>query len=316
MRFLINRPDIYSGLPVTRRDCLRYVMYGLGLLLAGPRFHSKTVASTTGPSILDKYLGEELSYQVGFWLISHCGYAKTGFIRTDLPDIYRISLEGHGVGFINFLLGRVRYSYTSFCQYLSDQDRLRPVYFELKKKRGDKEALRSVRFDYAAGEIVFLKSNPAGETRTQRESMKADRIYEDYLTLFYNFRHGYYGPIERDRKVLLPLYTKKQMQPVKLQIANLEKEKLFRSQEFNKADKHFFMQFQISPEDVSSGSGEIEGWLSSDATPVKGTIQDVIFFGDLWGELKERKVVDSVQRVKIPDTIRKVLDESSGYPFN
>lgn len=307
MRFLKNRPDIYSGLPVTRRVCLGYLIHGLGLLLAVPLSLAKSVASTTGPSILDKYLGEELSYQIGFWLISHCGDAKTGFLRTDLPDIYRLSLEGHGIGFINFLLGRVNYSYTSFCQYLSDQDRLRPVYFELKKKRGNKEALRSVRFDYAAGEIIFLKSNPADKTRIQRESMKADQIYEDYLTLFYNFRHGYYGPIERGRKLLLPLYTKKQMQPVKLQIANLEKEKLFRSQEFNKTDKHFFMQFQISPEDVSSGSGEIEGWLSSDATPVKGTIQDVIFFGDLWGDLIRKQAVKQDQQVKVPTGLQNLF---------
>ena len=304
MRFLKNRPDIYSGLPVTRRDCLRYFIHGWGLLLTGPLFLAKTAVRTNGPSILGKYLGEELSYQIGFWLIDHCGDAKTSFIRTDLPDIYRISLEGHGVGFINFLLGGVKYSYSSFCQYLPDIDRLRPVYFKLKKKRGDKEDLRSITFDYAAGEIEFLKSNPTGKTRIQSESMKADQIYEDYLTLFYNFRHGYYGPIERDRKFLLPLYTKKQMQPVKLQIADLEKEKQFRSQEFNKIGKHFFMQFQINPEDVSSGSGEIKGWMSSDAIPVKGTIEDVVFFGDLWGELKERKVLDSAQRVKIPDTIK------------
>ena len=299
-----NKSDVFYGRYLTRRDCLRYLMHGLGLLLAVPLSLAKTAGSTTDSSILGKYLGEELSYQIGFWLIGHCGDAKTGFIRTDLHDIYRLSVEGHGIGFINFLLGRVKYSYTSFCQYLSDQDRLRPVYFELKKKRGDKETLRSVRFDYAAGEIEFFKSNPAGKTRTQREFMKADRIYEDYLTLFYNFRHGYYGPIERDRKVLLPLYIKKEMQPVKLQIADLEKEKQFRSQEFNKTGKHFFMQFQINPEDVSSGSGKIKGWMSSDAIPVKGIMEDVVFFGDLWGELKERKVVVSGQRVKIPDTIK------------
>ena len=299
-----NKSDVFYGRYLTRRDCLRYLMHGLGLLLAVPLSLAKTAGSTTDSSILGKYLGEELSYQIGFWLVGHCGDAKTGFIRTDLHDIYRLSVEGHGIGFINFLLGRVKYSYTSFCQYLSDQDRLLPVYFELKKKRGDKETLRSVRFDYAAGEIVFFKSNPAGKTRTQREFMKADRIYEDYLTLFYNFRHGYYGPIERDRKVLLPLYIKKEMQPVKLQIADLEKEKQFRSQEFNKTGKHFFMQFQINPEDVSSGSGKIKGWMSSDAIPVKGIMEDVVFFGDLWGELKERKVVVSGQRVKIPDTIK------------
>ena len=90
-------------------------------------------------------------------------------------------------------------------------------------------------------------------------------------------------------------------------VANFEKEKQFRSREFNKTDKHFFMQFQINPEDVSSGSGEIKGWLSPDAIPVKGTIEDVVFFGDLWGGLKEKNFVDPGQRAKIPTAIRNLF---------
>jgi len=304
LRSFENRPDSFFDHCMTRRDCLRYLMRGWGLLLAMPRSLARAAETASGPSILEKYLGEELSYQVGYWLIGHCGAAKTSFLHTDVPDIYRISLEGRGIGFINFLLGGGEIFLTSFCQYLSEEDRLQPVYFELKKKRGDKEGLRSISYDYASGELVFYESKPAGETLAQRELMRGDRIYEDYLTLFYNFRHGQYGPIERGRKFLLPLYTKKQMQPVKLRIADFEKEKKYRSREFNKTDKDFFIRFQINPEDVSSGSGEILGWLSSDAVPVKGTIQDVVFFGDLWGELQERKVVDSDRQAKIPAAIR------------
>jgi len=51
----------------------------------------------------------------------------------------------------------------------------------------------------------------------------------------------------------------------------------------------------------------VEGWLSSDATPVKGTIKDVIFFGDLWGDLIERQMAASNRRVKIPDTVKNML---------
>ncbi len=292
---------------MTRRDCLRYALRGWGFWLTLPLCLAKAAENTTGPSILEKYLGEELSYQIGFWLIGHCGEAKTGFLRTDVPDIYRIRVEGQGIGFINFLLGRVQYSYTSFCQYVSDQDRLRPVYFELKKKRGATESLRSVRFDYAAGEIVFLQTKPNGENGMQREPMQTDQIYEDYLTLFYNFRHGYYGPLERNRKYQMPLYTKKQMQPLKLFIADFETEKKFRSRELNQTAKHLFIQFQINPEDVSSGSGEIQGWLSSDATPVKGTIQDVVFFGDLWGELVKKQIVAPGQQVKVPAALQNLF---------
>ena len=311
MRFLKNRTEIDSGFAVTRRDCLRYLIHGWGLLLAMPLSLARGAKIASGPSILEKFLGEELHYRIGFWLISHCGDARTGFLPTDMPDIYRIRLEGHGIGFINSLLGGVTYSYTSFCRYISDQDRLQPVYFELEKKRGSRVSRHSAGFNHGANEIVFIRTESSGETVINKEPMKTDRIYEDYLTLFYNFRHGYYGPLKRNRQYQLPLYTKNQMLPVKLQVADVEAEHKYRRRELNQAGKDFFMRFQINPEDVSSGSGEIIGWLSADATPVKGTIRDVVFFGDLWGDLIDRQMVTPSQGVRVPDIVKNVLLSSA-----
>lgn len=309
MRSLKNRPDTYFGPRLTRRDCLRYLISVTGLLLTLPFSLTGAAEVASGPSILEKFLGEQLRYQVGYWLIGHVGDAKAGFLRTNVSDIYKLSLEGRGTGFINFLLGGITYAYTSFCQYEADQDRLRPVYFELKKQRGTNVSLRSVSYNYKAEKIIFLQTNYTGETRKSEAPMRADRIYEDYLTLFYNFRHGNYGLLKRDHHYSLPLCTKKHMKPVELHIADLDTGKKRRSREFNKINKDFFVRFQINPEDVSSGSGEILGWLSSDAVPVKGTIQDVVFFGDLWGELKQRKIVTNSRPAQVPDSFKKLLNE-------
>ena len=261
----------------------------------------------SGPNLLEKYFGEELRYQIGYWLIGNVGDAKTGFSGTDLPGIYRVSLEGRGVGFINSLLGGITYAYESFCQYLPDQDRLRPVYFELKKQRGSRKSLKSVGYDYKAGQISFKQTNPAGDAREHRETMGTGRIYEDYLTMLYNFRHGSYGSLQRGFDYRLPLYTKEQMKPVSLHVADLETEKRLRSREFDRKGKDFFVRFQIPPEDVSSDTGEILGWFSADAVPVKGTIQDVVFFGDLWGELKERIKVVSPRSAKAPAVVKNMI---------
>ena len=300
MGSLFNKPDRYSTPFISRRDCLRYIVCGWGLMVTMPFAPPRAAEVKTRPGILDKYLGEELRYQIGYGLLDHVGDAKTGFMPTDNPGIYKISLEGHGVGFINFLLGGVIYSYTSFCRYLSDQDRLEPVYFELKKQRGTTQSLRTIRYNFKAREIIFQHITPAGDTRMKEEPMTAGRIYEDYLTLFYNFRHGNYGPLERNRLYRLPLYTKEQMQPVKLHIADVATENTLRRRERNQTDKDFFIRFRINPEDVSSGSGEILGWLSADAVPMKGTIADVVFFGDLWGDLIEKQFITPTQQVKVP----------------
>ena len=156
-------------------------------------------------------------------------------------------------------------------------------------------------------EIILQQTTPAGETRLKKEPMTADRTYEDYLTLFYNFRHGLYGPLERNRQYRLPLYTKEQMHPVMLYIADVETETKLRRQEHSQTDKDYFIRFQINPEDVSSGSGEIKGWLSSDATPVKGTIEDVVFFGDLWGDLIKKEIIRPGQLFRVPADIRVML---------
>ena len=303
-----NRSDALSGHYITRRNCLRYLIGGWGLMMTQPLSLIQASEFKSNPSILDRYLGEEIRYKIAYWLIGHVGDAKTEFFRTDLPGIYRISLEGHGIGFINSLLGGIVYSYTSFCQYLPARDCLRPVYFTLKKQRGSKVSLRSVRYNYKAAEISFTQANPTGDTRKQKEPMRADGIYEDYLTMLYNFRHGYYGPLQKGYQYSLPLYTREQMKPVALYIADLETEKRLRSREFNREGKDFFVRFQIPPEDVSSDSGEILGWFSADGVPVKGTIQDVVFFGDLWGELQGREIITNRQSVQVPDVVKTLLN--------
>jgi hypothetical protein len=305
---MVNRveykTDISFDLPMTRRNCLRFFIGSCGLFLALPLSNLMAVAKTNRQSIIDQFLGEELIYNIGFWLFSHCGNARTSFLKTDLPGIYRLGLEGYSVGFIDFLVGKLRYSYMSYAQFSAGDDRLRPVVFQITRKRAGKERRRSIVFDYAAKEIIFSKSGYDEQNEVQREPMTTERIYEDYLTLFFNFRYGHYGPLKRDTIYQLPLYIRKKMKSLSVLIVDHEQEKKQRRNESEKTDKDFFMQFQVTREDVSSGSGHVEGWLSSKAIPLKGTIKDVIFFGDLWGELLERRVADPDEIAIVPDSIK------------
>jgi hypothetical protein len=108
----------------------------------------------------------------------------------------------------------------------------------------------------------------------------------------------------RGRSYQLPIYIRKRMKSLKLQIVSHEEEKKYRQKESVKTDKDFFLQFQVDREDVSSASGEIEGWVSSEAIPIKGTLKDVILFGDLRGELIERRINDPNRVVAIPASVK------------
>lgn len=308
----IFQPDEKASGPLvrgsmTRRECLRFFMGGWGLILTIPIFGAQAAVKSKRKSTVDQFLGEELIFHIGHWLISHCGTARACFEKTELDGIYRASLEGRAVGFIEALVGQICYRYESYSQYSEVEDRLRPVVFQLTKRRMDKQKRKTITFDYSARQIIFSRTRSNGQTRVRRETMKKDKIYEDYLTLSYNFRHGYYGPLMRGRSYQLPIYIRKRMKSLKLQIVSQEEEKKYRQKESVKTDKDFFLQFQVDREDVSSASGEIEGWVSSEAIPIKGTVKDVILVGDLRGELIARRINDPNRVAAVPASVKKEI---------
>jgi hypothetical protein len=160
------------------------------------------------------------------------------------------------------------------------------------------ESRQTVIFDYSKQELTFSRTLPDGKFQQEKIPMKKGVVYEDYLTLFYNFRHGLYGPLERGRTYRLPLQIHKGMNTLELSIAPREEEERNRQQELKKVGKDFFLRFRVNQEDVSSESGEIEGWISHKGLPTKGTIRDVSFFGDLWGELIQSQSEVAPQTVR------------------
>lgn len=278
-----------SARRLTRREWFRTLGGAWGACLAVPSAARAVTTRRPATSILDQFLGETLHYQIGFWLFSHCGDATMSLAETSEPGIYKASMLGRTAGFVDWLLGRYRYAYISYLSWRKPTDRFRPIRFELHKKRSHTATHNSVTFDYGHRELIFAESLASGQLRKKRRPMKPGRVYEDYLTLFYNFRHGCYGPIERGKTYHLPLYIHETMNYLDLHIGSRQEAQKQRQQEANQAGKDYFVRFKVHGEDVSSKSGEIEGWLTKDAVPVKGTIKDVIFFGDLWGDLISRR---------------------------
>ena len=133
-----HKTGIPFDLPMNRRNCLRFLMGNLGLFLAVPSAKAAAAVKTNRQTIVDRFLGEALIYNIGFWLFSNCGNARTSFVKTDLPGIYRLGLEGQSVGFIDFLVGKLRYAYVSYAQFSASDDRLRPVVFQVSRKRAGK----------------------------------------------------------------------------------------------------------------------------------------------------------------------------------
>jgi hypothetical protein len=277
------------------------------LLFSRPPSNAGAAVKTKPKSILDRFLGEELFFHIGYWLIPHCGEAESDLIQTDLPNIYRASLQGRTVGIIDALVGRLRYSYVSYAQFVEKEDRLRPIFFQIIRKRAGKERHRYITLNYKAGEIIFSKIGSDGKSKIRRETLQADQIYEDYLTLGYNLRHGKYGIPERGKQYQLPLYVTPKQKSIKLHVTSIAEAQKQQPDEYIRIDKDFLIRFQVDRKDLSSDSGEVELWVTPEIIPISGKIKDVAFFGDLWGNLIERKFLDPDRIHSIPDDVKNHL---------
>jgi hypothetical protein len=300
----MRKSDFNLEIPMTRRECVRVILVGCGLPLYLWRLSARA-ASTHSKSVLDQYLAEELFFHIGYWLIPHCGEAESSLVKTDIPSIYRASLQGRTVGAIDALVGRLRYSYISYLQYIEKDDRVRPVFSQVIRKRAGREHRRSIMYDYSAGVVIFSKIKSDGRIKVKRALMKTGRIYEDYLTLGYNMRRGYYGAPERGRVYRLPLYIHKKMKSVALRVASIEEAQKLHPGKSVQVAKDYLIQFQVDRKDLSSGTGEVELWVTPEIIPITGKIKDVVFFGDLWGNLIERRSPDPKRIFAIPDDIKK-----------
>ncbi len=303
----MNKSDFEFDPLVTRRDCIKIVLCGCSLLFTRPLCITSAAVKTRAESILDRFLGEELFFHIGYWLIPHCGEAQSNLVRTDIPNIYRSSLQGRTVGIIDVLVGRLRYSYVSYSQFVEKEDRLRPIFFQIIRKRAGKERHRYITFDHNAGEIIFTKIGSDGKSKVRRETLPADPVYEDYLSLGYNLRHGKYGIPERGKDYQLPLYVTQKKKTIKLHVASTAEVLKLHPDESIRIDKDFLMTFQVDRRDLSSGSGEVELWVTPEITPISGRIKDVVFFGDLWGNLIQRKFLDPDRIYSIPDNVKNYL---------
>ena len=303
----MNKSDFDFDSPVTRRDCVKILLCGCSLLFSRPLSIAGAAVKTKPKSILDRFLGEELFFHIGYWLIPHCGEAESDLVQTDLPNIYRASLQGRTVGIIDALVGRLRYSYVSYAQFVEKEDRLRPIFFQIIRKRAGKERHRYITFNYKAGQIIFSKIGSDGKSKIRRETLQADQIYEDYLTLGYNLRHGKYGIPERGKEYQLPLYVTPKQKSIKLHVASIAEAQKQQPDEYIRIDKDFLIRFQVDRKDLSSGSGEVGLWVTPEIMPISGKIKDVAFFGDLWGNLIERKFLDPDRIHSIPDSVKNHL---------
>ena len=275
----------------TRRSFLRW-MAGLSFLSPLSRLIPRAMADPLpspsegkNGSISESFRGEELTYEIGFWLFKRAALGRLSFQGAEKQGQYMAVLETETMGILGFASRYRVDTYRSIMEEVEGGGRLRALSFEEDVKIGDKFRKNIHQFDYARRRWVKWKQAKDGSLQKTEEEIPPGKVYDDFLTVFYNFRYGVYGTVERGKRYTVPTFPRKGSSSYEVRVAPKEEEEKQRRSEKMKDQKEFFIKLVLDPEITHSKKGNIEGWLSKDFFPVEGTLRDVLLFGDVKGTL-------------------------------
>jgi hypothetical protein len=236
-------------------------------------------------SISDFFKGEELHYELGFWLFKRVALGKLSFKEMEKKGHYLATLQAQTLGFLGWV---ARYRVDIFRSTMEEIDggkRLRSLLFEEDVKVGSKLRRRTHLFDYQKRKWIQQRRRKDGTVQRTEEEIPPGLVYDDFLTASYNFRYGVYGGIERGRQYTVPTFPRKGSSSYVVRVAGKEEEEKRKKSERFEDGKDFYVKLFLDPEITHSKEGLIEGWLSKEFYPTEGTIKDVILFGDVKGTL-------------------------------
>ena len=275
---------------LSRRLFLKFLL-GLPLLSSFPlpvqeaRADAPVLLIHRGDSIGEFFKGEELSYEIGFWLFKRVAQGKITFREMERKGRYLAVLQGETLGVLGWVARYRVDTYTSIMEELDGGRCLRSVSFEEDVKIGGKSRKRTHFFDYKNRKWTKVRQRKDGTTSREEAEIPAGRIYDDFVAASYNFRYGVYGEIVRGKKYTVSTFPKKGPSNYEVRIASKEEEEKKRRSEKVKDNKEYFVKLFLDPEITHSKEGTIEGWLSKELYPVEGLIKDVVLFGDVKGTL-------------------------------
>jgi hypothetical protein len=276
---------------LTRRVFLRWLL-GLPLFINFPFHVRETGADSSTPlskggkgSIAEFFKGEELDYEIGFWLFKRAALGKVSFAETETKGHYLATLKGETLGVLGWVTRYRVDTYRSTMEEIDGGRCLRSLSFEEDVKIGSKLRKRTHFFDYQNRKWIHLRQRKDGSIVRKEEEIPPGMVYDDFLTSSYNFRYGVYGEIERGKKYSVPTFPRKGSSSYDVMVSGKEEEEKRKKSEKFKDEKEFYVKLYLDPEITHSKEGLIEGWLSKELYPIEGMIKDVGLFGDVRGAL-------------------------------
>lgn len=263
---------------VLTRICLFLVL----LCSAGAAFANEAVTLPAAPANpLARFVNEQLDYDISFLWFDRLATGRLRFRPGAAPGLYRAELEATTLGVASWVTGDRVQRYLSEMELLAD-GQLRSVFHESWVIKGSgknrREKGKRYRFDYQT-RTVQVERLGAGEGEVSVMPLPADVSPSDFLTAFYNFRVGNYGPLREGGHFAIPTFTRKGLAEIGVQLLTPAE---------RPTDGFFpagglLARIQLDPEVLDTSGGAVYLWFDAAERPARGIVENVLGLGHVRG---------------------------------
>jgi hypothetical protein len=241
-------------------------------------FHTGSVYPDT-----DKFEGEVLKYNIGFWLFKKVGTVIFKCEKSD--DGLVVTIDASTTGFLDKIIHRHNiYKTTMVIDDITN--RLKPVNSYEKKVKREKERIMITDYDYE-NNICNYKTWRHGVVHKEGSLKLEPEGCNDMISVTYNLRNEIYGEVKEGASFNITTVYKDKSPNFSANVLSAEdSDELSRWKDLF-PDIKYVVDVALDPEALDSKEGKLVVLLTEDLIPVGYVAKDVIGFGDLYGILEK-----------------------------
>lgn len=260
------------------------LLLGIFSLVANTRSFAATKSAPGKDTIADAFLGEALTYRIGFWAFDNVAVGKVSLKRgTDGDYVATLAANTTG-GFLTWLLRGRRDVYVEHLRMSEDGKRFISKTFEKDVQTVNKKKQSVITIDYAKGVMTSKNYEDGLETTNNVIPLQKGILYDGPMAAFYNLRFGAYGPFEMGHEFNIYTFPKKDSHVPVIHVRLAGQQETDRKLSGNFLHE-YFAEVKLDKDLFGSKAGDIDIVFSNDRVPEEAVAKDIMFFGDVRGRL-------------------------------
>ncbi len=262
-----------------------FLCLSFALLFSSAAFAGVAVKT---PSIGETFVGERLTYDIGFWFFERVARAELTLEQE--KGGYRAILTARTTGFVDSMIQHREDKYVAHLKEARGKGRFITTSFESSSNVNGK-----VR--HSTKEIVklrgVLKKHSWGggkEEKIEEVRLPLNSYVDDPLGAFYNFRYGVYGPVRVGARLSINTfpsvdYKRQKMTMVFRKGEIKEQKKVSALGRVATGKETYIARVRMSKDVFGTDLTDIEIFFSTALIPLKATARDIVIFTDVRGTL-------------------------------